>query len=60
MKLMTTNRPNNTSEPDTYSASGVDLTMLRWMASKSPIERLQILQANVNATVKIRNGKQRT
>ena len=34
--------------------------MLQWMASKSPRERLQILQTNVDAIIKVRNGRQRT
>ena len=34
--------------------------MLQWMASKSPRERLQILQANVDAIIKVRNGRHRT
>ena len=43
-----------------HSQSGVDLTMLRWMASKTPEERLRILQNNVNAILNARNGRNRS
>ncbi|MDG2071921.1 MAG: hypothetical protein P8J55_09410, partial [Pseudomonadales bacterium] len=39
------------------SHSGVDKTLLAWMASKTPEQRLQILQNNVTAIIKARNGR---
>jgi len=42
---------------DLQSRSGVDKTLLAWMASKTPEQRLQILQNNVTAILKARNGR---
>ena len=49
---------SNTPRP-AFSQSGVDLTMLLWMASKTPEERLRILQGNVNAILRARNARNR-
>jgi hypothetical protein len=40
-------------EPE-YSEDGVDLTVIRWMLSLSPAERLEVLQGHVNAIEAIR------
>jgi hypothetical protein len=37
-----------------YSDDGVDLTMIRWMLSLTPAERLEVLQAAVNSILDIR------
>ena len=37
-----------------YSEDGVDLTLIRWMLSLTPAERLQFLQRQVNAILAIR------
>jgi hypothetical protein len=37
-----------------YSEDGVDLTLIRWMLSLTPAERLQVLQRQVNAILAIR------
>jgi hypothetical protein len=42
------------SRQSTYSEDGVDLTLIRWMLSLSPAERLQILQENVRAILRLR------
>jgi len=47
------------TEPDPqqqtdYSEDGVDLTLIRWMLSLTPAERLQVLQRQVNAILAIR------
>jgi hypothetical protein len=47
------------TEPDPrpqteYSEDGVDLTLIRWMLSLTPAERLQVLQRHVNAVLAIR------
>jgi hypothetical protein len=42
------------------SADGVDLTLIRWMLSMTPMERLQTLQNNVRSILRLRDGKQRT
>jgi hypothetical protein len=42
-------------QPETdYSDDGVDLTLIRWMLSLTPAERLEFLQRQVNAIVAIR------
>jgi hypothetical protein len=40
--------------PPTHSEDGVDLTLIRWMLSLSPAERLQVLQENVGAILRLR------
>jgi len=40
-------------QPD-YSEDGVDLTLIRWMLSLTPAERLHFLQRHVNAILAIR------
>ncbi len=43
-----------TSGPLTdYSEDGVDLTLIRWMLSLTPAERLEVLQNHVNAILEI-------
>ena len=37
------------NEPRTYNEDGVDLTLIRWMLSLTPAERLQVLQNQVRA-----------
>jgi hypothetical protein len=37
-----------------YSDDGVDLTMIRWMLSLTPAERLEVLQAAVNSILEMR------
>lgn len=43
-----------------YSADGVDLTLIRWMLSLTPAERLDAVQRQANAILAIRdlNGGQ--
>jgi hypothetical protein len=38
----------------THSADGVDLTLIRWMLSLTPAERLETLQQHVNSVLRIR------
>jgi hypothetical protein len=40
--------------PCTHSKDGMDLTLIRWMLSLSPAERLQVLQENVGAILRLR------
>lgn len=37
-----------------YGADGTDLTLIRWMLSLTPSERLQVLQRFVNSVEEIR------
>jgi hypothetical protein len=47
---------NEFAQPETseYSAEGIDLTLIRWMLSLTPAERLQVLQRFVNSVEEIR------
>ena len=36
-----------------YSDDGVDLTLIRWMLSLTPAQRLQVLQQNVRSIEKL-------
>jgi hypothetical protein len=38
-----------------YSEDGVDLTLIRWMLSLTPYERLQVLQQNVQSLARLCN-----
>jgi len=40
-----------------YSEDGVDLTLIRWMLSMTPAERLQTLQQNITSIGKLRDVK---
>ena len=37
-----------------YSESGVDITLIRWMLSLTPAERLQFLENRINEILEIR------
>jgi hypothetical protein len=37
-----------------YSPAGVDLTLIRWMLSLTPAERLEFLEQHVNEIISIR------
>ncbi len=37
-----------------YSAHGVDLTLIRWMLSLTPLQRLQFLEERINEILAIR------
>lgn len=45
---------NARSDPRAYSDDGVDLTLIRWMLSLTPAERLQVLQQYVDSLLTIR------
>jgi len=46
-------------QPPAYAEDGVDLTLLRWMVSLTPTERLAVLQRNVAAVWRLRSGHRR-
>ena len=47
--------------PETdYSEDGVDLTLIRWMLSLTPVERLQFLEERINEILVIRELNART
>ena len=37
-----------------YSEDGVDLSLIRWMLSLTPAERLDFLEDHINCVIKIR------
>ena len=41
----------------TYSKDGVDLSLIRWMLSMTPTQRLQVLQQNIRSIMRLRGGK---
>ncbi len=47
-----------TSSPSSASRTGIeiDLTLIRWMLSLSPLERLEILQASTGLLERLREG----
>jgi hypothetical protein len=51
-------KPNDLHDNNSpaYSEDGVDLTLIRWMLSLTPAERLQVLQQNANAIAELRNA----
>jgi hypothetical protein len=46
--------PDEQTQLTDYSEDGVDLTLIRWMLSLTPAERLQVLQRHVNRILSIR------
>ena len=42
------------AEESEYSEDGVDVTLIRWMLSLTPAERLQVLQKQINRILAIR------
>jgi hypothetical protein len=40
-----------------YSEDGVDLTLIRWMLSLTPRERLQYMQSATQAILRLKNAK---
>ena len=38
----------------THSPDGVDLTLIRWMLSLTPLERLEVLQATIRSIMQLR------
>jgi len=46
--------PREAPVESTYSSDGVDLTLIRWMLSLSPLERLEVLQASAGSLARLR------
>jgi len=44
--------------PATHSEDGVDLTLIRWMLSLTPAERLQVLQRHIQSVEEVRARNQ--
>ena len=43
-----------------YSEDGVDLTLIRWMLSLTPLQRLEFLEDRINDILAIREMNART
>jgi hypothetical protein len=56
---MAPNLPRDEAAPPedrpAYSEDGVDLTLIRWMLSLTPAERLQVLQDTIRSIKELRN-----
>ncbi len=50
--------PQPEGDPDLprYSEDGVDLTLIRWMLSLTPIERLEVLDQHNRAIARLRDA----
>lgn len=48
--------PSSVIEDPEYGDDGVDLTLIRWMLSMTPTERIQVLQAAVRSLTRLKNG----
>jgi hypothetical protein len=49
------NTPQQMDEASpTQTNNGVDITLIRWMLSLTPAERLRVLEQHVNAILRIR------
>ena len=44
-------------DPPAFSDDGVDLTLIRWMLSLTPAERLEALENNVQSLLRLRGDK---
>ena len=47
--------PATNTSGETYATDGTDLTLIRWMLSLSPKERLEVLQASVASLEQLRD-----
>lgn len=45
-------RAPESQDEQTYSEDGVDVTLIRWMLSLTPTERLQVLQESVQSLIR--------
>ncbi|MDM8523978.1 hypothetical protein QUF80_11475 [Desulfococcaceae bacterium HSG8] len=43
-----------------YSEDGTDLTLIRWMLSLTPAERLKVLQDNISSVYRLKHAGIRT
>ena len=61
-KIKLPNCPDDSSleEGPLYSESGVDLTLIRWMLSLTPAERLQMLQQTIRSILRLKGDLSHT
>jgi hypothetical protein len=53
MTQISKDQPSPQQEP-THSEDGVDRTLIRWMLSLTPAERLEVLENNVRSILRLR------
>ena len=58
--IMADNTPAEGMELTDYSPDGVDLTLILWMLSLTPAERLEVLEKHFAAILELRRGVQRS
>lgn len=54
---MDSTSPQPAKAEPTHSKDGVDLTLIRWMLSLTPRQRLEVLQRNVQSILRIRHAQ---
>lgn len=54
------NEPSAAATDSCYSEDGVDLTLIRWMLSLTPAERLEVLEASVRSLLRLRGEQSET
>ena len=62
MRRMNHTRHKSNKDPSfkqdpTHSEDGVDLTLIRWMISLTPTERLETLQKNIRSIMRLRSDQ---
>ena len=50
----TTRAPGASGDEPAFSEDGVDLTLIRWMLSLTPTERLEVLQEHIWSIMRLR------
>ncbi len=55
-------QPDTSSSVPTHNADGVDLTLIRWMLTLTPVERVEYIQGLVESLEEIRelNGDEKS
>jgi hypothetical protein len=46
-------------DEDAFSPDGVDLSLIRWMLSLTPAERLRVLQQHIDSVTRLRRAQTR-
>lgn len=58
-KPLDSGKASSSEHDPIYGKDGVDLTLIRWMLSMTPTERLQVLQQNIRSIMRLRGDKSR-
>ena len=60
IKLLDCPEDSSLEDGSLYSESGVDLTLIRWMLSLTPAERLQMLQQTIRSILRLKGDLSHT